>query len=85
MRITFHGGAMSVTGANYLLEHDGLKILVDCGLFQGFKYAEELNYQKFPYDPAEIDFVFITHSHTDHIGRLPKIYKESFWGKSFFF
>src|SRR3990167_571879 len=83
MKLTFHGGAMSVTGANYLLEHGGLKILVDCGLFQGFKYAESLNYEKFSYDPAEIDYVFITHSHTDHIGRLPKLYKEGFRGKVF--
>ncbi len=72
---------MSVTGANYLLEHEELKILVDCGLFQGFKYAEELNYQKFPYNPAEIDYVFITHSHTDHIGRLPKLYQDGFRGE----
>lgn len=81
MKITFLGGAMSVTGANYLLEHGPLKILVDCGLFQGFKYAEELNYQKFSYDPAEISYVFVTHSHTDHIGRLPKLYKDGFRGK----
>lgn len=70
-----------MTGANYLLEHGGIKILVDCGLFQGFKYAEVLNYEKFAYNPAEIDYVFITHSHTDHIGRLPKLYKEGFRGK----
>lgn len=81
MKLTFYGGALSVTGANYLLEHGGLKILVDCGLFQGFKYAEELNYEKFSYNPAEINYVFITHSHTDHIGRLPKLYKEGFRGK----
>ena len=81
MKLTFYGGARSVTGANYLLEHSGLKMLVDCGLNQGSKYAEDLNYQPFKYDPAEIKYVFITHSHIDHIGRLPKLYKDGFRGK----
>ncbi|MEK7151538.1 MAG: MBL fold metallo-hydrolase [Patescibacteria group bacterium] len=81
MRIIFYGGARSVTGANYLLEHNGIKMLVDCGLNQGSKYAEDLNYQPFKYDPAEISCVFITHSHIDHIGRLPKLYKDGFRGK----
>ncbi|MBI2057617.1 MAG: MBL fold metallo-hydrolase [Candidatus Yanofskybacteria bacterium] len=83
MHLTFYGGAMSVTGANYLLDTGSAKILVDCGLFQGSKYAEELNYSAFKYDPKSIDFVFLTHSHTDHIGRLPKLYKEGFRGKVF--
>lgn len=81
LKLTFFGGAKSVTGANYLLETGGTKILVDCGLFQGSKYADDLNYAKFPYDPSEINYVFITHSHTDHSGRLPKLYKEGFRGK----
>ena len=80
MRITFYGGAKSVTGANYLLEHSGLKILVDCGLHQGSKYAEDLNYQAFAYDPKTIQYLFITHSHIDHVGRLPKLYKDGFRG-----
>ena len=83
MKLSFHGGAKSVTGANYLLEFDNIKILVDCGLFQGSKYAEVLNYEKFPYSSSEINFVFVTHSHTDHTGRLPKLYKEGFRGKIF--
>lgn len=70
-----------MTGANYLLDAGEIKILVDCGLYQGSKYSEDFNYEKFAYNPAEIDFVFITHSHTDHIGRLPKLFKEGFRGK----
>ncbi|MBI4160676.1 MAG: MBL fold metallo-hydrolase [Candidatus Yanofskybacteria bacterium] len=70
-----------MTGANYLLEHSGIKILVDCGLNQGTKYAEDLNYGPFSYDPKEIDYIFVTHSHIDHVGRLPKLYKDGFRGK----
>ncbi|MEX2053162.1 MAG: MBL fold metallo-hydrolase RNA specificity domain-containing protein [Candidatus Paceibacterota bacterium] len=81
MKITFYGGARLVTGANYLLDLGSAKLLVDCGLNQGTKYAEEMNYQDFKYDPKEIKFVFITHSHIDHIGRLPKLYKDGFRGK----
>ena len=72
-----------MTGSNFLLEHNGKKILVDCGLFQGSKFAETLNYSKFQYNPKEIDFVLITHSHADHSGRLPKLYKDGFRGKIF--
>ncbi len=81
MILTFYGGAKTVTGANYLLDHGDIKILVDCGLNQGSKYAEDMNYEKFAYDPTQINFVFITHSHTDHVGRLPKLFKEGFRGR----
>lgn len=80
MTITFYGGAGEVTGANYLLEHSGIKFLVDCGLHQGSKYAEDLNYEQFAYRPADIAFVLITHSHIDHVGRLPKLYRDGFRG-----
>ncbi|MEX0877295.1 MAG: MBL fold metallo-hydrolase [Candidatus Spechtbacterales bacterium] len=79
-KLTFHGGAQSVTGGNYLLETQKSKILIDCGMFQGFREAEEENYEKFPYDPSKIDAVFITHAHIDHIGRLPKLVKEGYTG-----
>lgn len=81
MKLTFYGGAKIVTGANYILDNGKKKIMVDCGLFQGSKYAETLNYEKFAYDASEIDYVFVTHSHTDHSGRLPKLFKEGFRGQ----
>ncbi|HYU65050.1 MAG TPA: MBL fold metallo-hydrolase [Candidatus Paceibacterota bacterium] len=80
MKLQFFGGTKTVTGANYLLEAGELRILVDCGLFQGSRFSEELNYQPFVYKAAEIDYVLITHSHADHIGRLPKLFKEGFRG-----
>ena len=83
MKLTFYGGVQQVTGSNYLLEHDGLKIIVDCGLFQGSRFAETLNYAPFAYDPKEIDFVFLIYSHADHSGRIPKLYKDGFRGKIF--
>lgn len=81
MKLTFYGGAKIVTGSNYFLDGGTKKILIDCGLFQGSKYAEEMNYEKFDYDASKIDYVFVTHSHTDHSGRLPKLYKEGFRGQ----
>jgi metallo-beta-lactamase family protein len=81
MKLTFYGGAKTVTGSNYMLESGGVKILIDCGLNQGSSYCENLNFEPFPYDPKEIEAVFVTHSHIDHIGRLPKLYKAGFRGK----
>jgi len=80
MRLHFYGAAKMVTGANYLLEINGKKILIDCGLFQGEKFADKLNYEDWKFKPEEIDCVLITHSHIDHIGRLPKLYKDGFLG-----
>ena len=81
VKITFCGGAGTVTGANFLLEADGKKILVDCGLTQGIKLADDINWDSFPYDPKTIDILFITHAHVDHIGRIPKLVYEGFRGK----
>lgn len=83
MILSFHGGARTVTGANYLLDTGTKKILVDCGLFQGCRFCEERNRDSFPYDPREIDAVVLTHAHIDHSGRLPKLLKEGFQGKIF--
>ncbi|MBI4120494.1 MAG: MBL fold metallo-hydrolase, partial [Parcubacteria group bacterium] len=83
MKLYFHGGAGVVTGANYLIECAGTKILVDCGLQQGSRFVEKQNYEPFPYSPAEIDAVFLTHAHIDHVGRLPKLYRDGFRGRVF--
>lgn len=80
-KITFYGGTGSVTGANFLLEADGKKILVDCGLTQGLKLADDINWEPFPYNPKDIDILFVTHAHVDHLGRIPKLIHEGFRGK----
>lgn len=74
------GGAGTVTGSKHLLEHDGRRILVDCGLFQGLKNLRELNWAKFPVDPASIDAVVLTHAHLDHCGYLPRLVRDGFRG-----
>lgn len=83
MKVHFFGGAKAVTGANYLIEANGKKILVDCGMFQGSETLTLLNFEKFPYNPKDIDYLFITHSHLDHCGRAPKLVKEGFRGEVF--
>ena len=81
VKLTFCGGTGSVTGANFLLEADGKKILVDCGLTQGIKIADDINWDPFPYNPKEVDLLFVTHAHVDHLGRIPKLISEGFRGK----
>ncbi|MBI2618130.1 MBL fold metallo-hydrolase [Candidatus Kaiserbacteria bacterium] len=78
--ITFYGGAGTVTGANFLLTLPSVKILIDCGLTQGNEYCAECNYEPFPYSPGSIDFLFVTHAHADHIGRIPRLAKQGFTG-----
>ncbi|MEK7554422.1 MAG: MBL fold metallo-hydrolase [Patescibacteria group bacterium] len=81
MNITFHGGAKMVTGANYVIEHEGVSIAIDCGLHQGSAFCEKHNWESFPYDPSKLTAVFVTHAHIDHTGRLPQLVKRGFRGK----
>jgi metallo-beta-lactamase family protein len=79
-KIVFYGGAGSVTGSNFLLDTGSEKILIDCGLNQGTKEALGLNTAEFGYNPADIDYLVVTHAHLDHIGRIPKLVKAGFKG-----
>lgn len=75
------GGVGNVTGANFLLKTDNTSILVDCGLIQGFFKKDDPNQEPFPYNPKDIDYLFITHAHLDHIGRIGKLVKDGFRGE----
>lgn len=77
----FHGGVGSVTGANFLLDSGQAAFLIDCGLVQGDKFASASNAEPFPYNPADIDVLLVTHAHADHIGRIPKLVAAGFTGK----
>lgn len=81
MKVTFLGGAGTVTGSKTLIESNGVRILVDCGQFQGIKPMRELNWEPLPILPSTIDFVLLTHGHLDHCGWLPRLVNQGFKGK----
>jgi metallo-beta-lactamase family protein len=81
MKIKFIGGAGTVTGSKTLIESKGVRILVDCGQFQGIKSLRELNWQPLSIIPSSIDFVLLTHGHLDHCGWLPRLVDQGFKGK----
>ncbi|NMC09288.1 MBL fold metallo-hydrolase [Candidatus Microgenomates bacterium] len=81
MNIQFLGAAKTVTGSCFYVETENIKFLVDCGAFQGDDELEENNFKPFPFNPADIDFVFLTHAHFDHTGRIPLLVKQGFRGR----
>ena len=80
MKLKFLGAARTVTGSCFYTECNNLKILVECGLYQG-EDAEETNKAPFAFSPAAVDYIFVTHAHLDHSGMLPKVVKDGFKGR----
>ena len=81
MKISFHGADRGVTGSCHLVECAGLRVLIDCGLYQGGRELDEENANDFGFDPASIDFLLLTHAHLDHCGRIPLLSKRGFTGE----
>ncbi len=79
--VGFYGGVGDVTGANFLLQVSNTNILIDCGLIQGIHQKTDPNYNDFGYNPKEMQYLFVTHAHMDHIGRIGKLVKDGFVGK----
>lgn len=80
-KLICYGGAGSTTGANFLFEIAGKKVLIDCGMEQGGERAREHNRKKFEYEPSAIDLLFVTHAHIDHLGLIPKLVRGGFKGE----
>jgi len=81
MKISFLGATRMVTGSCFFLETETAKFLIDCGMFQGSKEINRLNYEPFAFAPGDIEFVILSHAHIDHSGRIPKLIKEGFKGE----
>ena len=81
LQVHFLGGSGTVTGSKFYLHTDEIKILVDCGLFQGVKELREQNWERLPIDVSQIDYVLLTHGHLDHCGYLPLLVRQGFRGK----
>jgi metallo-beta-lactamase family protein len=81
MKLSFHGADRTVTGSCHLLECAGKRILIDCGLYQGGREIEEDNRAAFGFEPADIDYLLLTHAHLDHCGRIPLLARRGFRGE----
>ena len=79
--ITFLGGTGTVTGSKYLVQHAGKQLLVDCGLFQGYKQLRLRNWNPMPLEAKDVDAVLLTHAHLDHSGYLPLLYRQGYRGR----
>jgi metallo-beta-lactamase family protein len=80
MRLSFFGATQTVTGSRYLLTAETGRLLVDCGLFQGYKHLRSKNWARLPFDPATLHAVLLTHAHLDHSGYLPRLVQQGFRG-----
>ena len=81
MKLAFHGADQGVTGSCHFVQCRDIKLLIDCGMYQGGRELEEENSNNFGFDPADIDFLLLTHAHLDHCGRIPLLVKRGFRGK----
>jgi metallo-beta-lactamase family protein len=79
--LTFAGAARTVTGSKYILEHQGRRVLIDCGLFQGLKELRLRNWDDFPVPARELSAVLLTHAHLDHVGYLPRLVNQGYEGR----
>lgn len=81
--LTFYGAVDGVTGSCYLLETDKVKVLLECGLYQGRYEEEQQNFEPFPFAPSELDAMVLSHAHLDHSGRIPKLVRDGYSGSIF--
>ena len=81
MHITFDGAVQTVTGSQHLITLNGQKILLECGLYQGKREESRRRNQDFPYDPAAVDVLVLSHAHIDHSGNIPNLVRQGFQGR----
>jgi Predicted exonuclease of the beta-lactamase fold involved in RNA processing len=80
IRLHFYGAAQTVTGSQFLLEVNGRRLLLECGLFQGHRAEAYERNRTFPFDPEQVHAVLLSHAHIDHSGNLPNLVRQGFTG-----